>query len=200
MGRPHADRVKAEERAQLKERLQSDTMSLYRTRLVPEGNDRVTQVIFTPESCPTRSDLHHSSDHCVIRRNVAEAQDGNLQSGRGQRQQVVMTEQLAKTHTNIHSPSCILAGGGHAMPDFHHSMKDSLTPEQGVDTVVWLLSRGCNHKPKWTLLSGPQDGVHPPAAGLDPQLPPGGAEVNVSAGGLGQDIPATLRQQETGNQ
>lgn len=42
----------------------------------------------------------------------------------------------------------------------------------------------------------PKDGVHPPAASLDPQLPPGGAEVNVSAGGLGQDVSATLRQQE----
>lgn len=42
----------------------------------------------------------------------------------------------------------------------------------------------------------PEDGVHPPAAGLDPQLSPGGAEVIVSAGRLGQDVSATLRQQE----
>lgn len=42
----------------------------------------------------------------------------------------------------------------------------------------------------------PKDGVHPSAAGLDPQLSTGGAEVIVSAGGLGQDVSATLRQQE----
>ena len=45
----------------------------------------------------------------------------------------------------------------------------------------------------------PKDGVHPPAAGLVPQLPAGGAEVNVSAGGLGQDIPASLRHRDTGH-
>lgn len=45
-------------------------------------------------------------------------------------------------------------------------------------------------------LHRPKDGVHPPATGLDPQLCPGGAEVNVSAGGLGQDVSATLRRQE----
>ncbi|XP_037534379.1 DHRS-12_like_SDR_c-like domain-containing protein [Nematolebias whitei] len=80
---------------------------------------------------------------------------GNLQSERGRydgtmvyaqhkRQQVVMTEQLAKTHTNIHFS--VLHPGwvdtpavANAMPDFHRSMKDSLrTPEQGADTVVWL--------------------------------------------------------------
>lgn len=42
----------------------------------------------------------------------------------------------------------------------------------------------------------PEDGVHPPAAGLDPQLSPGGAEVIVSAGRLGQDVSATLRHQQ----
>ncbi|KAJ3590548.1 hypothetical protein NHX12_008498 [Muraenolepis orangiensis] len=62
---------------------------------------------------------------------------GNLQSDRGRydgamvyaqhkRQQVVMTEQLAKTVAN-------------AMPEFHSSMRESLrTPEQGADTSVWL--------------------------------------------------------------
>ncbi|XP_012718640.2 DHRS-12_like_SDR_c-like domain-containing protein isoform X1 [Fundulus heteroclitus] len=80
---------------------------------------------------------------------------GNLQSERGRydgtmvyaqhkRQQVVMTEQLAKTHTNIHfsvmHPGWVdTPAVANAMPDFHRSMKDSLrTPEQGADTVVWL--------------------------------------------------------------
>ncbi|XP_012718641.2 DHRS-12_like_SDR_c-like domain-containing protein isoform X2 [Fundulus heteroclitus] len=79
---------------------------------------------------------------------------GNLQSERGRydgtmvyaqhkRQQVVMTEQLAKTHTNIHfsvmHPGWVDTPVANAMPDFHRSMKDSLrTPEQGADTVVWL--------------------------------------------------------------
>lgn len=39
----------------------------------------------------------------------------------------------------------------------------------------------------------PEGRVHSPAAGLDPQLPAGGAEVSVSAGGLGQDVPAALK-------
>ncbi|XP_061774837.1 DHRS-12_like_SDR_c-like domain-containing protein isoform X1 [Nerophis ophidion] len=80
---------------------------------------------------------------------------GNLQSERGRydgtmvyaqhkRQQVVMTEQLAKIHTNIHfsvmHPGWVdTPAVANAMPDFHRSMKDSLrTPEQGADTVVWL--------------------------------------------------------------
>lgn len=42
----------------------------------------------------------------------------------------------------------------------------------------------------------PEGCVHPPAAGLDPQLAPGGAEVVVPAGGLGQDVPAALRLQQ----
>ena len=49
----------------------------------------------------------------------------------------------------------------------------------------------------FVLVYRPEDGVHPPAAGLDPQLPSGGAEVHVAAGGLGQDVSATLSQQET---
>ncbi|XP_075330147.1 DHRS-12_like_SDR_c-like domain-containing protein isoform X2 [Odontesthes bonariensis] len=80
---------------------------------------------------------------------------GNLQSDRGRydgtmvyaqhkRQQVVMTEQLAKTYTNIHfsvmHPGWVdTPAVANAMPDFHHSMKSSLrTPEEGADTVVWL--------------------------------------------------------------
>lgn len=42
----------------------------------------------------------------------------------------------------------------------------------------------------------PEGCVHPPAAGLDPQLAPGGAEVVVPAGGLGQDVSAALRLQQ----
>ncbi|XP_037124374.1 DHRS-12_like_SDR_c-like domain-containing protein [Syngnathus acus] len=80
---------------------------------------------------------------------------GNLQSERGRydgamvyaqhkRQQVVMTEQLAKIHPSIHfsvmHPGWVdTPAVANAMPDFHRSMKDSLrTPEQGADTVVWL--------------------------------------------------------------
>ncbi|XP_061637607.1 DHRS-12_like_SDR_c-like domain-containing protein [Phyllopteryx taeniolatus] len=80
---------------------------------------------------------------------------GNLQSERGRydgtmvyaqhkRQQVVMTEQLAKIHPSIHfsvmHPGWVdTPAVANAMPDFHRSMKDKLrTPEQGADTVVWL--------------------------------------------------------------
>ncbi|XP_059369847.1 dehydrogenase/reductase SDR family member 12-like [Carassius carassius] len=80
---------------------------------------------------------------------------GNLQSQRGRydgtmvyaqnkRQQMVMTEQFAKAHPNIHF-SVMHPGWvdtpiiANAMPDFHSSMKERLrTPEQGADTVVWL--------------------------------------------------------------
>ncbi|XP_063762814.1 DHRS-12_like_SDR_c-like domain-containing protein isoform X2 [Eleginops maclovinus] len=85
---------------------------------------------------------------------VQKLRTGNLQSERGRfdgtmvyaqhkRQQVVMTEQLAKTHTNIHfsvmHPGWVDTPVANAMPDFHRSMKESLrAPEQGADTVVWL--------------------------------------------------------------
>uniref|UniRef100_A0A3Q3FTM3 Dehydrogenase/reductase 12-like a n=1 Tax=Labrus bergylta TaxID=56723 RepID=A0A3Q3FTM3_9LABR len=86
---------------------------------------------------------------------VQKLRTGNLQSERGRfdgtmvyaqhkRQQVVMAEQLAKTHTNIHfsvmHPGWVdTPAVANAMPDFHRSMKDSLrTPDQGADTVVWL--------------------------------------------------------------
>ncbi|XP_056297741.1 DHRS-12_like_SDR_c-like domain-containing protein [Pseudoliparis swirei] len=86
---------------------------------------------------------------------VQKLRTGNLQSERGRydgtmvyaqhkRQQVVMTEQLAKTHTNIHfsvmHPGWVdTPAVASTMPDFHRSMKDSLrTPDQGADTVVWL--------------------------------------------------------------
>ncbi|XP_077421671.1 DHRS-12_like_SDR_c-like domain-containing protein [Vanacampus margaritifer] len=80
---------------------------------------------------------------------------GNLQSERGRydgsmvyaqhkRQQVVMTEQLAKIHPSVHfsvmHPGWVdTPAVANAMPDFHSSMKSNLrTPEQGADTVVWL--------------------------------------------------------------
>ncbi|KAL6471813.1 hypothetical protein MHYP_G00204630 [Metynnis hypsauchen] len=86
---------------------------------------------------------------------VQKLRTGNLQSQRGRydgtmvyaqnkRQQVVMTEEFAKAHTNIHF-SVMHPGWvdtpmiANAMPDFHQSMKERLrTPEQGADTVVWL--------------------------------------------------------------
>ncbi|XP_036414221.1 DHRS-12_like_SDR_c-like domain-containing protein [Colossoma macropomum] len=86
---------------------------------------------------------------------VQKLRTGNLQSQRGRydgtmvyaqnkRQQVVMTEQFAKAHTNIHF-SVMHPGWvdtpmiANTMPDFHHSMKERLrTSEQGADTVVWL--------------------------------------------------------------
>uniref|UniRef100_A0A8C1ZSM1 Flj13639 n=1 Tax=Cyprinus carpio TaxID=7962 RepID=A0A8C1ZSM1_CYPCA len=86
---------------------------------------------------------------------VQKLRTGNLQSQRGRydgtmvyaqnkRQQMVMTEQFAKAHPNIHF-SVMHPGWvdtptiANAMPDFHSSMKERLrTPEQGADTVVWL--------------------------------------------------------------
>ncbi|KAG9348299.1 hypothetical protein JZ751_002034 [Albula glossodonta] len=79
---------------------------------------------------------------------VQKLRTGNLQSEMGQfdgtkRQQVVMTEQWAKIHTNIHfsamHPGWADTPVAAAMPDFYQSMKDKLrSPEQGADTVVWL--------------------------------------------------------------
>ncbi|XP_072546765.1 DHRS-12_like_SDR_c-like domain-containing protein [Salminus brasiliensis] len=96
---------------------------------------------------------------------VQKLRTGNLQSQRGRydgtmvyaqnkRQQVVLTEQFAKAHTNIHF-SVMHPGWvdtpmiANAMPDFHRSMKERLrTPEQGADTVVWLaLSEAATTKP-----------------------------------------------------
>ncbi|KAM6969761.1 DHRS-12_like_SDR_c-like domain-containing protein [Aplochiton taeniatus] len=70
--------------------------------------------------------------------------DGTMLYAQNKRQQVVMTEQLAQAHTNIHfsvmHPGWVdTPAVANAMPDFHQSMKGSLrTPEQGADTVVWL--------------------------------------------------------------
>uniref|UniRef100_A0A8C5APP9 Dehydrogenase/reductase 12-like a n=1 Tax=Gadus morhua TaxID=8049 RepID=A0A8C5APP9_GADMO len=86
---------------------------------------------------------------------VQKLRTGNLQTDRGRydgamvyaqnkRQQVVITEQLAKNHLNIHfsvmHPGWVdTPAVANAMPEFHSSMRESLrTPEQGADTAVWL--------------------------------------------------------------
>lgn len=55
-------------------------------------------------------------------------------------------------------PQCTGCGSAvaNAMPDFHHSMKDSLrTPEQGADTVVWLaVSEAAAAKPSGRFYQG----------------------------------------------
>ncbi|KAG7471067.1 hypothetical protein MATL_G00120550 [Megalops atlanticus] len=104
--------------------------------------------------------LEKSSDPRVITVSsggmlVQKLRPGNLQSERGpfdgtkayaqnKRQQVVMMEQWAKMHPNIHF-SVMHPGWADtpavaaAMPDFYRSMQDKLrSPEQGADTVVWL--------------------------------------------------------------
>uniref|UniRef100_A0A673YWV5 Dehydrogenase/reductase 12-like a n=1 Tax=Salmo trutta TaxID=8032 RepID=A0A673YWV5_SALTR len=80
--------------------------------------------------------------------------DGTMVYAQHKRQQVVMTEQWAKTHSNIHfsvmHPGWVdTPAVANAMPDFHQSMKDSLrTPEQGADTAVWLaISEAAATKP-----------------------------------------------------
>uniref|UniRef100_A0A8C8IG84 Flj13639 n=1 Tax=Oncorhynchus tshawytscha TaxID=74940 RepID=A0A8C8IG84_ONCTS len=80
--------------------------------------------------------------------------DGTMVYAQHKRQQVVMTEQWAQTHSNIHfsvmHPGWVdTPAVANAMPDFHQSMKDSLrTPEQGADTVVWLaISEAAATKP-----------------------------------------------------
>ncbi|KAJ7990602.1 hypothetical protein DPEC_G00302100 [Dallia pectoralis] len=80
--------------------------------------------------------------------------DGTMVYAQHKRQQVVLTEQWAKTHSNIHfsvmHPGWVdTPAVANAMPDFHQSMKESLrTPEQGADTVVWLaISESAGTKP-----------------------------------------------------
>ncbi|NWI88218.1 DHR12 reductase, partial [Pitta sordida] len=70
--------------------------------------------------------------------------DGTLVYAQNKRQQVVMTEQWAKAHRNIHF-SVMHPGWADtpavrsSMPDFYERMKNSLRTEaQGADTVVWL--------------------------------------------------------------
>ncbi|XP_063060387.1 DHRS-12_like_SDR_c-like domain-containing protein [Engraulis encrasicolus] len=86
---------------------------------------------------------------------VQKLRSGNLQSDRGdydgtmvyaqhKRQQMVLTEQWAKAHPNIHF-SAMHPGWvdtptvANVMPEFHASMRARLrTPDQGADTAVWL--------------------------------------------------------------
>ncbi|XP_023674527.1 dehydrogenase/reductase SDR family member 12-like isoform X1 [Paramormyrops kingsleyae] len=79
-------------------------------------------------------DLQSENDHF----------DGTMVYAQTKRQQVVMTEQWAKAHPNIHfsamhpgwadTPAIAMA-----MPEFHHAMREKLrSADQGADTVVWL--------------------------------------------------------------
>uniref|UniRef100_A0A4W4EEX8 Flj13639 n=1 Tax=Electrophorus electricus TaxID=8005 RepID=A0A4W4EEX8_ELEEL len=70
--------------------------------------------------------------------------DGTMVYAQNKRQQVVMTEVLAKAHPKIHfsamHPGWVdTPAVATAMPQFHQLMQPRLrTPEQGADTVVWL--------------------------------------------------------------
>merc|ERR1719318_2525168 len=70
--------------------------------------------------------------------------DGTMAYAQNKRQQVVMTEHLAREHTEVHF-SVMHPGWAdtpavrNSMPDFYEKMKDKLrTVSQGADTVVWL--------------------------------------------------------------
>lgn len=70
--------------------------------------------------------------------------DGTMAYAQNKRQQVVMTEQLATQHPEVHF-SVMHPGWADtpavrtSMPDFYAKMKDKLrTAEQGADTAVWL--------------------------------------------------------------
>ncbi|NWR55019.1 DHR12 reductase, partial [Bucorvus abyssinicus] len=70
--------------------------------------------------------------------------DGTMVYAQNKRQQVVLTEQRAKTHRNIHF-SVMHPGWADtptvrwSIPGFYQKMKDMLRTEaQGADTVVWL--------------------------------------------------------------
>ncbi|XP_067419171.1 dehydrogenase/reductase SDR family member 12 isoform X2 [Emydura macquarii macquarii] len=70
--------------------------------------------------------------------------DGTMVYAQNKRQQVVLTEQWAKVHKNIHF-SAMHPGWADtpavrsSMPEFYEKMKNKLRTEaQGADTVVWL--------------------------------------------------------------
>jgi len=70
--------------------------------------------------------------------------DGTMAYAQNKRQQVVMTEQWAKDHKEVHF-SVMHPGWAdtpavrNSMPDFYEKMRDKLrTVDQGADTVVWL--------------------------------------------------------------
>ncbi|XP_071519029.1 dehydrogenase/reductase SDR family member 12-like isoform X2 [Panulirus ornatus] len=71
--------------------------------------------------------------------------DGTMVYSQNKRQQVVMTEQYAKQHPEVHF-SCMHPGWADtpavrtSMPEFHNKMKDKLrTPAEGADCAVWLI-------------------------------------------------------------
>ncbi|KAG1959859.1 dehydrogenase/reductase SDR family member 12 [Pimephales promelas] len=70
--------------------------------------------------------------------------DGTMVYAQNKRQQVIMTEQFAAQHKEIHFSSMHPGWADtpavqSSMPDFHAKMKNKLRTEaQGADTVVWL--------------------------------------------------------------
>nr|XP_039258437.1 dehydrogenase/reductase SDR family member 12-like [Styela clava] len=69
---------------------------------------------------------------------------GELAYAHNKRQQVILTEELAKLHPDVHF-STMHPGWADtpavrsSMPDFHRQMGSRLrSPEQGADTIVWL--------------------------------------------------------------
>ncbi|XP_016109005.1 dehydrogenase/reductase SDR family member 12-like [Sinocyclocheilus grahami] len=70
--------------------------------------------------------------------------DGTMAYAQNKRQQVIMTEQWAAQHKEIHFSSMHPGWADtpavqSSMPDFHAKMKNKLRTEaQGADTVVWL--------------------------------------------------------------
>ncbi|XP_043927613.1 dehydrogenase/reductase SDR family member 12 isoform X3 [Protopterus annectens] len=80
--------------------------------------------------------------------------DGTMAYAQNKRQQVILTEQWAKLHKNIHF-SVMHPGWADtpavrsSMPDFYEKMKNRLRTEaQGADTVVWLaVSPAASHHP-----------------------------------------------------
>uniref|UniRef100_A0A4W3H0E7 Dehydrogenase/reductase (SDR family) member 12 n=1 Tax=Callorhinchus milii TaxID=7868 RepID=A0A4W3H0E7_CALMI len=70
--------------------------------------------------------------------------DGTMAYAQNKRQQVIMTEQWAKMHKEIHFSSMHPGWADTpavrtSMPDFYEKMKNRLRTEgQGADTVVWL--------------------------------------------------------------
>ncbi|NWQ79241.1 DHR12 reductase, partial [Columbina picui] len=86
----------------------------------------------------------------VQKLNISDLQSGNgtfdgvMVYAQNKRQQVVLTEQWAKAHRNIHF-SVMHPGWADtpavrsSMPDFYQRMKNTLRTEaQGADTIVWL--------------------------------------------------------------
>ncbi|CAK8679352.1 dehydrogenase/reductase SDR family member 12-like [Clavelina lepadiformis] len=70
--------------------------------------------------------------------------DGEVSYAQQKRHQVILTEELAKQHPNIHFSSMHPGWADtpavqNSMPDFHRRMQGKFrTPEEGADTIVWL--------------------------------------------------------------